>query len=154
MKVVVQRSLNSSVSVHNKVVGKIDKGLVVLVGFKYNDTIEDIKYIVNKIIHLRIFDDDNHIMNKSIVDINGSVLSISQFTLYANTKKGNRPSYIEAMKSDNAKVLYELFNDEISRYVNVSKGIFQSDMKVNIVNDGPVTIVIESGDKNGEKNKL
>ncbi len=154
MKVVVQRSLNSSVSVHNKVVGKIDKGLVVLVGFKYNDTIEDIKYIVNKIIHLRIFDDDNHIMNKSIADINGSVLSISQFTLYANTKKGNRPSYIEAMKSDNAKVLYELFNDEISRYVNVSKGIFQSDMKVNIVNDGPVTIVIESGDKNGEKNKL
>lgn len=154
MKVVVQRSLNSSVSVHNKVVGKIDKGLVVLVGFKYNDTIEDIKYIVNKIIHLRIFDDDNHIMNKSIADINGSVLSISQFTLYANTKKGNRPSYIEAMKSDNAKVLYELFNDEISRYVNVSKGIFQSDMEVNIVNDGPVTIVIESGDKNGEKNKL
>ena len=146
MRVVVQRSLKSSVEVNNKIVGSINSGLVVLVGFTDNDTIKDIEYIVRKIINLRIFDDDNHIMNKSILDVNGSILSISQFTLYADTKKGNRPSYIKAMKSEEAIRLYDIFNEKLREYVKVETGIFGADMKVNIVNDGPITIIIESGD--------
>lgn len=144
MKVIIQRSLNSSVSVDNIVVGKIDKGLVLLVGFTDKDTSKDIDYLVNKIINLRIFDDENSIMNKSILDINGSILSISQFTLYADTTKGNRPSYIKAMKSEDAIKLYDEFNDKLSKYLNVEKGIFGADMKVNIMNDGPITIILES----------
>ena len=146
MRVVVQRSLKSSVEVNNKIVGSINSGLVVLVGFIDNDTIKDIEYIVRKIINLRIFDDDNHVMNKSILDVNGSILSISQFTLYADTKKGNRPSYIKAMKSEEAIRLYDIFNEKLREYVKVETGIFGADMKVNIVNDGPITIIIESGD--------
>ena len=147
MKIVVQRSNFSKVTVDNKIVGKIDNGLVVLVGFKNNDTIEQIKKLTKKIVNLRIFDDENHIMNKSILDVNGSILSISQFTLYADCKKGNRPSYINSMKADEAKKLYELFNEEIKKYnVNVETGIFQADMKVEITNDGPVTIILESED--------
>ena len=110
MRVLVQRSLNSNVSVNNKIVGKIDKGLVLLVGFTNNDNIEKIDYIVNKILNLRIFDDENGIMNKSIIDVDGEILSISQFTLYADTANGNRPSYINAMKSNEAKKLYDIFN--------------------------------------------
>ena len=144
MKLVVQRSKKSKVTVDNKIVGKIDNGLVVLVGFKYNDTIEQIKKLTKKLVNLRIFDDENHIMNKSILDVNGSILSISQFTLYADCKKGNRPSYINSMKADEAKKLYELFNEEIKKYnVNVETGIFQADMLVEISNDGPVTIILE-----------
>lgn len=146
MKVIVQRSLDSSVKVDGKIVGKIDQGLVLLVGFKIGDTVKDIDYMVRKIVNLRIFDDDNHIMNKSIIDIKGSILSISQFTLYANTKKGCRPSYIEALKSAEARELYDLFNKKLSEFVNVEAGIFQADMLVNIKNDGPVTIILESGD--------
>lgn len=146
MRVIIQRSLKSSVSINNKIVGKIDNGLVILVGFTHTDTIKDVEWIVRKIINLRIFDDENHIMNKSILDVNGSILSVSQFTLYASLKKGCRPSYIEAMNSDDALQLYNLFNRKLSEYVNVQTGVFGSDMKVNIVNDGPVTIVIESGD--------
>lgn len=146
MKVIVQRSLDSSVKVDGKIVGKIDQGLVLLVGFKIGDTVKDIDYMVRKIVNLRIFDDDNHIMNKSIIDIKGSILSISQFTLYANTKKGCRPSYIEALKSDEARELYDLFNKKLSEFVNVEAGIFQTDMLVNIKNNGPVTIILESGD--------
>lgn len=143
MKVVIQRVLSSSVEVDNKIVGKINEGLTILVGFSNNDTYEKIDKIVNKIIKLRIFDDNNHIMNKSILDIGGSILSISQFTLYANVKKGNRPSYIDAMKSSEAEKLYDYFNNELSKYIEVKQGIFGSNMKLNIENNGPVTIIIE-----------
>ena len=144
MKVVVQRSLDSSVSVDEKVVGSIKSGLVLFVGFTHNDTLEDIKYCINKIINLRIFDDELGNMNKSIKDVNGEILSISQFTLYGDIKKGNRPSFIEAMKYDKASDMYDLFNEELKKYIKVETGIFGADMKVNITNDGPVTIIIES----------
>ncbi len=144
MKVIVQRSLESSVSVNNRVVGSIDKGLVILVGFANNDTSSDIDYIIKKVINLRIFDDECGIMNKSILDVGGNILSISQFTLYADTKKGNRPSYINAMNGQNAIKLYDEFNEKLSKYVHVEKGIFGEDMKVSITNDGPITIIIES----------
>ena len=146
MKVVVQRSKKSSVSINNKIVGKIDKGLVILVGFTDGDSLKDIDYIVKKIVNLRIFDDDNGIMNKSIKDVGGSILSISQFTLYAETKKGNRPSYIKAMNGNDATKLYDIFNDKLREYINVETGVFGADMMVSISNDGPVTIIIESGD--------
>jgi len=149
MKVLVQRSLNSNVSVDKKIVGKIDNGLVLLVGFTDGDTIEDIKYLVKKVINLRIFDDENGIMNKSIIDVGGSILSISQFTLYADTKKGNRPSYINALNGEEATKLYDLFNEELrNNDIKVETGIFGSDMKVSIINDGPVTIILESRNKN------
>lgn len=144
MRVLVQRSLESSVTVDNKVIGKIDRGLVLLVGFKNNDSEKDIDYMIKKIINLRIFDDENGIMNKSILDVGGKVLSISQFTLYAETKKGNRPSYINSMKAEEASNLYNLFNKKIGQFINVQTGIFQADMKVNILNDGPITIMLES----------
>ena len=144
MRIVVQRSLKSSVSVNNDIVGSIDKGLVLLVGFTDGDTSNDIDYMVKKVVNLRIFDDENGIMNKSILDVGGSILSISQFTLYAETKKGNRPSYINAMKGENAIELYNEFNNKLGKYVSVEKGIFGADMEVNIMNDGPVTIILES----------
>ena len=144
MRVIVQRSLNSSVIVDSKIVGSIDKGLVLLVGFNHNDTISDINYCINKIINLRIFNDENGNMNKSIKEINGKILSISQFTLYGDVKKGNRPSFIEAMKYDEAFNMYNLFNQELKKQVEVQTGIFGADMKVNISNDGPVTIILES----------
>ena len=144
MKVIVQRSLNSSVSVDNKIVGKINKGLVIIVGFTDGDTSSDIDYLVKKIVNLRIFDDENGVMNKSILDVVGSILSISQFTLYADAKKGNRPSYVKAMGGDKAINLYEEFNTKLKEFVSVETGIFGADMKVNILNDGPVTIIIES----------
>ena len=144
MKLVVQRSKNSKVLVDNKIVGKIDKGLVVLVGFTHSDTIEDIKKLTKKLVNLRIFDDKNHIMNKSILDVKGEILSVSQFTLYADCKKGNRPSYINSMRADDARKLYELFNEEIKKYdIHLETGIFQADMLVEINNDGPVTIILE-----------
>ena len=145
MKLIVQRSKQSSVSVKQKTVGKIKFGLVVLVGFTHTDTLNDIKSLAKKVVNLRIFDDENHIMNKSILDVNGSILSISQFTLYADTKKGNRPSYINSMKASEASKMYDLFNEELRKYdVEVQTGIFQADMLVNITNDGPVTIILES----------
>ena len=144
MKVVVQRSKKSSVEVDNVVVGSIDKGLVVLVGFTHGDDIHDIEYLVDKIIDLRIFDDENGVMNKSILDVNGSILSISQFTLYADTLKGRRPSYVNALKNIEAKPLYDLFNEKLREKIKVETGIFGSDMKVSITNDGPVTIIMES----------
>lgn len=147
MKIIVQRSLNSSVSVDDKVVGKIDNGLVLLVGFTDGDNETDIDYMVKKVLNLRIFDDENGVMNKSILNIGGSILSISQFTLYGDARKGNRPSYIKALTSDKAKPLYELFNKKlIDNNVIVETGIFGADMKVNIINDGPVTIILESRD--------
>lgn len=146
MKVVVQRSLNSNVSVDNKIVGSIDKGLVLLIGFTESDNKIIIDKIVKKILNLRIFDDNNGIMNKSIKDINGSILSISQFTLYGDISHGNRPSYMKALKTDEAIILYDLFNKKLSEFIHVETGIFGSNMKVSITNDGPVTIIIESED--------
>lgn len=146
MRILVQRSLNSNVSVNNNIVGQINKGLVIFVGFTNNDTEKEIDYLINKLLNLRIFDDEAGIMNKSVLDINGEILSISQFTLYADTKKGNRPSYINAMKNTEASKLYDVFNEKLKTKIKVETGIFGADMKVNIVNDGPVTILLESRD--------
>lgn len=144
MKVVLQRVTNAKVEIKDKVVGKIDKGLLVLVGFTQNDTEENIKWIVNKLVNLRIFDDENGIMNLSIKDVKGEILSVSQFTLYANTKKGNRPSYVEALKQEEATILYDKFNKELKETgINIETGVFREDMKVSLTNDGPVTIIIE-----------
>lgn len=143
MKVVLQRSLNSKVEVDNKVVGSIDKGLVILVGFTSGDDIEKIDYMVNKIVNLRIFDDENGVMNKNILDYGGSILSISQFTLYADTSKGNRPSYIKALNGKEAIVLYDEFNSKLQEKLHVETGKFGAEMLVNIQNDGPVTITLE-----------
>lgn len=146
MRILVQRSLNSNVSVNNNIVGQINKGLVIFVGFTNNDTEKEIDYLINKLLNLRIFDDESGIMNKSVLDVDGEILSISQFTLYADTKKGNRPSYINAMKNIEASKLYDLFNQKLKTKIKVETGIFGADMKVNIVNDGPVTILLESRD--------
>ena len=145
MRILVQRSLKSSVSVDEKTIGKIDRGLVLLVGFTYGDSEKEIDYLINKVLHLRIFDDENGVMNKSILDVGGSILSVSQFTLYADTKKGNRPSYVKALDSINAVKLYKIFNERLSKYVKVETGKFGAEMKVNITNDGPVTILLEKG---------
>lgn len=148
MKVVIQRSDESYVDVDNKTVGKINFGFVVLVGFTHDDNIDDIKYIVKKIVNLRVFDDSNGVMNLSIKDIKGKILSISQFTLYADTKKGNRPSYINAMNSNDAKKLYEYFNEELRcNDIEVETGVFGSDMDTHINNCGPVTILIDSKER-------
>ena len=148
MKVVIQRSGESYVDVDNKTVGKINFGFVVLVGFTHDDNIDDIKYIVKKIVNLRVFDDSNGVMNLSIKDIKGKILSISQFTLYADTKKGNRPSYINAMKNNDAKKLYEYFNEELRcNDIEVETGVFGSDMDTHINNCGPVTILIDSKER-------
>lgn len=144
MRAILQRSLHSEVSINGKKVGSIDKGLVILVGFTYKDEEKDIDYLVDKILHLRIFDDKNGVMNQSLLDQGGSILSISQFTLYADTKKGRRPSYIKALKSEEAKPLYDLFNQKLKEFVKVETGVFGADMKVSITNDGPVTILLES----------
>ena len=143
MRVLVQRSGKSSVVVEGKTIGAIDKGLVLLVGFTEGDTIDNIKYLVNKVVNLRIFDDENGVMNKSILDCGGDILSISQFTLYADTKKGNRPSYINALGGEKAEPLYELFNEELRKFVKVETGKFGAEMTVNITNDGPITIWLE-----------
>lgn len=147
MRVVVQRSGNSEVIVNNNIVGKIDKGLVILVGFTQGDSLSDIEYLVKKIINLRIFSDDKGLLNKSILNIKGSILSISQFTLYADTKKGNRPSFIKALNKDEALNLYNMFNDCLKKYVSVETGIFGADMLVKINNEGPITIIIDSKDR-------
>ena len=144
MRVLVQRSLKSSVSVADKVVGSIDSGLVLLVGFTHSDDSSKIDYLVNKVLNLRIFDDENGVMNKSILDVGGSILSISQFTLYADTKKGNRPSYINALGGDKATLLYDEFNRKLSNHIHVETGVFGANMKVSITNDGPITILLES----------
>ncbi len=143
MKVVVQRSKKSSVSVDGKLVSSIDMGLVLLVGFTEGDTEEKLVNMARKVTNLRIFDDEAGIMNKSILDVGGSVLSISQFTLYGDATKGNRPSYIKAMKGDEAIVLYEKFNAELNKYVETLPGVFGADMEVSITNSGPVTIILE-----------
>lgn len=144
MKVVVQRTLShAKCSVDGKITGEIDKGLVLLVGFTEGDTIEKIDYLCKRIVNLRIFDDESGIMNKSVLDIGGSILSISQFTLYADTSKGNRPSYINAMKHEEASKFYDLFNQTLRKYIKVEEGKFGSDMQISFTNSGPVTIILE-----------
>lgn len=143
MKVVVQRVKESSVEVEGHVVGKIGYGYLLLVSFTQGDSIKEIDYMVNKILNLRIMDDENGVMNKSILEIGGSILSVSQFTLYGDAKKGNRPSYIKALRGEEAIPLYELFNSKLKEHLTVETGIFGADMKVSLINDGPVTILLE-----------
>ncbi len=143
MRVLIQRSKEASVEVEGKITGSIDSGLVVLVGFTEGDSIKEIEYLARKIVNLRVFDDANGVMNKSILDYGGSILSVSQFTLYADTNKGNRPSYINALNGEEATKLYDLFNEELRKYVEVGTGIFGAEMKVSLINDGPITIWME-----------
>jgi len=144
MRIIVQRVKKASVEVENKVVGKINNGLLLLVGFTHDDTESDIDYLVKKVLNLRIFDDENGVMNKSVLDVNGSILSVSQFTLYADTKKGNRPSYVHAMKGEEAIKLYEIFNSKLGNNINVETGVFGAEMDVHLINDGPITIILNS----------
>ena len=143
MKVLVQRCDKASVTVDKKIVGKIDKGMMILVGFTQTDTSENIDYMVDKVLNLRIYDDESGVMNKSILDIGGSILSVSQFTLYGDTKKGRRPSYINALNGEKAILLYDEFNQKLKEHIHVETGIFGADMKVELINDGPVTIMLE-----------
>ena len=146
MRVVVQRSKKSKVTINGKINGSIDHGFVLLVGFTDGDDESIIDKMIDKIIHLRIFEDENEKMNLSILDTKGSILSISQFTLYADSTKGNRPSFIKAMNPTEASKLYDLFNEKLRNFINVETGIFGSDMKVEIYNDGPVTIILDSNE--------
>lgn len=144
MKLVIQRVKNASVTVEEKVVGEIEKGFLVLIGIKIGDTKEQADYLVKKLCNLRVFTDENDKMNLSLKDVGGKLLIVSQFTLYANCNDGNRPSFIEAARPEEAIPLYEYFCDECAkRGFEVQKGIFGADMKVQLLNDGPVTIVIE-----------
>lgn len=144
MKVVVQKCLESSVMVDGRIISSIKKGLMVLVGFTHEDSEKDIDYLVKKVINLRIFEDEKEIMNKSIIDVGGEILCISQFTLYGDARKGNRPSYDQAMKSEYATKLYDLFCQKLNEFITTKKGVFGADMKVSLINDGPTTIIIES----------
>ena len=145
MRVVVQRVLESSVEIDGKIYGSINKGFCLLVGITHDDTIEIVEKMARKVGGMRVFDDDAGKMNLSLKDVSGNILSISQFTLYADCKKGNRPSFNEAAKPETAIELYEAFNKELSSYCNkVETGIFGADMKVSILNDGPVTIILDS----------
>ena len=149
MITVIQRVSEASVTIERHIKGTIEKGLMILLGIEEEDNQEDIDWLVRKIINLRIFDDDNGVMNKSLIDVEGDILLISQFTLHASTKKGNRPSYIKAAKPDIAIPLYEQFitalETELGR--GIQTGEFGADMKVGLVNDGPVTIIIDSKNK-------
>ena len=143
MRIVVQRVDNAKVEVNKKIVGQIGKGLMLLVSFTQTDTIDNIDYMVKKVLNLRIFDDENGIMNKSVLDIGGKILSISQFTLYGDASKGNRPSYVKALNGEEAIKLYDLFNEKLKSQIEVETGIFGAEMKVSLLNDGPVTIILE-----------
>lgn len=148
MKVVIQRVTQASVTINEVNVGKIEKGFMILVGIHEQDTIEDVAYLVKKIGKLRVFEDENGKMNQSIQQINGSILSISQFTLYADTKKGNRPSFIKAARPEHSIPLYERFNQELREEgILVETGEFGADMQVSLINDGPVTIIIDTREK-------
>ena len=148
MRVVIQRSKEAEVAVEEKIVGKISHGFVLLVGIEDEDTQEDIDYLVRKISKMRIFEDDEGKMNLSLKEVEGEILSISQFTLFADTKKGNRPSFIQAAKPDKSITLYNAFNEGLRQEgLKVEKGIFGADMKVSLINDGPVTILIDSKNK-------
>lgn len=149
MKTVIQRVLKASVTIEGKKVTDIKSGLLILLGIINEDTMEDIQWLTKKIVNLRIFNDDNGVMNTSVKDINGDIIVVSQFTLHASTKKGNRPSYIKAAKPDIAIPLYQKFVQQIENELGkkVQTGEFGADMKVELLNDGPVTILIDSKEK-------
>ena len=147
MRVLVQKSLEASVKVDGKILGSIDSGLVLLVGFTEGDNEEIIDKMISKTINLRIFEDENGVMNKSFLEVGGSILSISQFTLYADTRKGRRPSYLKALNGEKSVLLYDLFNKKLKDMnIDVQTGKFGADMKVSLVNDGPTTIILDSED--------
>lgn len=149
MRVVIQRVLRASVTIDNNIKSAIGKGLLILLGIEDADGQEDIDFLVKKIINLRIFDDENGVMNRSVLEVGGELLCVSQFTLHASTKKGNRPSYIKAAKPDISIPLYEKFCSDLSADLGkaISTGEFGADMKVELINDGPVTIIIDSKNK-------
>ena len=145
MRVVIQRAKYASCTVSNKITGKIDKGFMILVGFKEGDTLDDMDKVLKKVIGLRIFEDENGKMNKSLHDVNGGILAISQFTLYADCRHGNRPGFTDAMRYDNASKYYDLFCDKLEEAgIHTERGIFGADMKIELINDGPVTIIMDS----------
>ena len=148
MRAVIQRVSHAKVVVDDNTVGQIGKGFMILLGVHEQDTQTDVDYLVGKISKLRVFEDDQQKMNRSIIDVGGEILSISQFTLFADTKKGNRPSFVQAAKPDTAIPLYEAFNEGLRQAgIPVETGIFGADMKCHLVNDGPVTIIIDSQNK-------
>ena len=146
MRVLIQRVKKASVTVNKELISLIDNGLLVFIGIGEEDNSEDVEWLTKKIANIRLFDDENGVMNLSVRDVDGEILAVSQFTLYASTVKGNRPSYIKAAKPDVAVPLYEKFLELLEQQVEkkVSRGIFGADMKVGLVNDGPVTIIIDS----------
>ena len=147
MRAVIQRAKDASVKVDDVVIGQIDHGFVILLGVTHDDTDKDIDTLVNKIIHLRVFEDEDGKMNRSLIDTNGCILSISQFTLYADTKKGRRPSFVKAAKPEYANELFELFNKKLKEVgVHVETGEFGAMMDVQLTNVGPVTIILETKD--------
>ena len=148
MRIVVQRSKKASVTVNEKVIGEIEKGLVLLVGVTHDDTINDANYLADKIVNLRIFEDENGKMNLSLLDVGGSILSISQFTLYGDCRKGRRPNFMAAAKPEEALSPYQYFNQVLSeKNVKVETGEFGAEMDVDLVNDGPVTLILDSKSK-------
>lgn len=149
MRILIQRVDNASVEIDNKIKSSIQSGLLVLVGIEEADTVEDSEWLAGKVVGLRIFDDENGVMNRSVIDVDGEILVVSQFTLHAQTKKGNRPSYIKAAKHETAIPLYNHFCEQLSSKLGkeVKSGTFAADMKVSLVNNGPVTIWIDSKNK-------
>lgn len=146
MRIVIQRVLRASVTIDNQVVSSIGKGLMILVGVREADTVPDMQWLAAKAANMRIFDDENGVMNRSVMDVDGEILAVSQFTLNASTKKGNRPSYIHAAGHELAVPLYDGFCNELQNITGktVQKGVFGADMKVELINDGPVTIIVDS----------
>ena len=143
MRAVVQRVSHAQVKVDGKVVGKIEKGYLVLLGVKEGDTTKEADFLANKVVNLRVFEDEKDKMNLSIKDVGGEMLIVSQFTLYGDASHGNRPSFTEAAKPEEANSLYEYFCEKVGQEVHVEKGVFQAEMKVELLNDGPVTILLE-----------
>ena len=149
MRAVIQRVSEASVIIENEIISRIEIGLVILLGIEIDDNTEDVKWLANKTSQLRIFSDIEGKMNNSITDVNGAVIVVSQFTLHAKTKKGNRPSYIRASRPEQAIPLYELFKEELSQLIGkkVQSGVFGANMQVSLINDGPVTIIIDTKNK-------
>lgn len=149
MKIVIQRVTHASVTIGGELHSRIDKGLMILVGVVEGDTMEDVDWLAQKAVNMRIFNDDNGVMNRSVLDVGGEILAVSQFTLAASTKKGNRPSYIHAAGHELAVPLYEAFCDKTAELLgrDTRRGVFGADMQVELVNDGPVTIIVDSRNK-------
>lgn len=149
MRILIQRVKQAKVTIEEKISGEIEQGLLIFVGIEDADSEEDVDWLAHKIINIRLFEDENGVMNKSLVEIGGSILLVSQFTLHASTKKGNRPSYLKASKPDHAIPLYENMIKKLSQLLDkqIATGVFGADMQVSLVNDGPVTIWIDSKNK-------